>query len=254
MSLPLDATKLAEDYVTLGHEHGWEVGQLSPIRDCPRPWLRLPGATSGAPRLYLSSGVHGDEPAPLLASKELIQQPAAFLGLEILAFPLINPEGLNANARENRFGFDCNRDYLSLETGEVRGHVEALRQLEPVRAALLLHEDWEAKGAYLYELNPRQDPSFSPLLLQALQRHVPIETASEIDGFPAENGLISRLTDDVFEREDWPEALYLAKHLCPVNYTIETPSSLPLENRVAAHVAAVQTMAQALADLPATES
>lgn len=254
MSLPLDAKALAQDFVTLGSKSGWEVQHLSPIRDCPRPWLRLPGSDPEAPRLYLSSGVHGDEPAPPLALLELIQHPGAFTGLEVLVFPLINPEGLNADARENRFGVDCNRDYLALQSEEVRGHVEVLKQLPPLELALYLHEDWEAKGAYLYELNPHQQSSYSAPLLDALRHHLPIETASEIDGFPADHGLISRIPAEVLERQDWPESLYVAKHLCPINYTVETPSALPLRHRVAAQVEAVKTAARALADLPATHS
>lgn len=254
MSLPLDPISLAQEFEALGDQHGWEVQQLSPIGDCSRPWLRLPGSSNASPRLYLSSGVHGDEPAPPLALRELIQQPTAFCGLEVVAFPLINPEGLTANARENRFGFDCNRDYLALQTAEVQGHVEVLRRLQPVTAALFLHEDWEAKGAYLYELNPEQHSSLSAGLLHALRQHLPIETANEIDGFPAEDGLISRFTEEVLKREDWPESLYLAKHLCPINYTLETPSSLPLEHRIAAHIEAVKTAARTLADLPTTHT
>ena len=38
----------------------------------------------------------------------------------------------------------------------------------------------------------------------------------------------------------WPEAIFLAKRGCPLSFTLETPSSGPLEDRIAAHVAAVK--------------
>ncbi|MEM1058831.1 MAG: M14 family metallocarboxypeptidase [Verrucomicrobiota bacterium] len=249
----LDVVALARGVETAAQAHGWELNFLNPIRDCPRPWLHRPGQHADSPKLYLSAGVHGDEPAPPLALLELARQPEAFQGLEVYAFPLLNPEGLAVGARENRHGVDCNRDYQGPKSDEVQGHIDALRMLPRVDTAICMHEDWESAGAYLYELHPGPGPVLSRNLLAAMAQQVPIEEASEIDEFPADHGVISRESldlDELFQRPDWPEAFYLTRHHTGACYTLETPSSLPLEQRVAAQVAAVKAAASLLAGLP----
>ena len=44
----------------------------------------------------------------------------------------------------------------------------------------------------------------------------------------------------------WPEAIFLAKHGCPLSFTFETPSHLPLPRRIAALVAAVHAACRAI--------
>ena len=61
---------------------------------------------------------------------------------------------------------------------------------------LLLHEDWEANGFYLYELNPTARPSLAAAMIEAVRPVCAIDTATTIDGRPiAEPGII-RPTDD----------------------------------------------------------
>jgi hypothetical protein len=58
---------------------------------------------------------------------------------------------------------------------------------------------------------------------------------------PAQNGLISRTLDDIGERPQWPEAIWLAQNHTDRNVTLEAPSAQDLERRVAAHCAAVKS-------------
>ncbi len=39
--------------------------------------------------------------------------------------------------------------------------------------------------------------------------------------------------------QGWPEAVFLAKHGCPLSFTFETPSHAPLDQRLGAQKAAV---------------
>jgi hypothetical protein len=155
--------------------------------------------------------------------------------------PLLNPAGLARGVRENADGLDLNRDYLDLRTAETRSHTAWLRRQPNFDLALCLHEDWEAKGFYLYELSPLARPTFAHAMLERVSPHCPIDEATEIDGRPVAARGIIRPVDDPLERQNWPEAIYLRAHHTSLNYTLETPSALPLSQRIAALRAAVET-------------
>ena len=48
---------------------------------------------------------------------------------------------------------DLNRDYRNSRSLEIKGHIETLLTLGRFDASMMLHEDYEGIGAYLYELN-----------------------------------------------------------------------------------------------------
>jgi len=194
----------------------------------------------GRPAVYLSSGVHGDEPAPPWALLRLLQEGFFDARCSWFLCPLVNPAGFRRATRENTAGLDINRDYKSLQTPEARAHVAWLRHQPQFNVVFCIHEDWEAKGFYLYELNPEGRPSLAPAMLAAARAHCPIEAASVIDGREsAEPGIIRPISDPLL-RETWPEAIYLREHHGSLHYTIESPSVLPLEQRVATLGAAIK--------------
>jgi hypothetical protein len=151
----------------------------------------------------------------------------------------LNPTGLANGTRENTDGLDLNRDYSDLKSEEIRAHVAWVEQnIQSLDQALHLHEDWESKGFYLYELNFGGHESYAKRILNAVEQHLPIEWAEEIDGHPARGGIIR--PDELPEVvEGDPEAIYFQKKFGGLNYTLESPSALPLEQRVAALKAAV---------------
>lgn len=151
----------------------------------------------------------------------------------------MNPTGLDAGTRENKDRIDLNRDYSEFHSGEIRQHVAWVqRRIKALDLALHLHEDWEATGFYLYELNFGNESSLSKQILDAAQQHLPIETAEEIDGHPAADGIIRpESLPDV--PEGLPEAIYFQKNFGGLNYTLETPSSLALPQRIAALKASI---------------
>ena len=83
---------------------------------------------NGEKRIYLSSGIHGDEPAGPLAMHDLVRRDSWPENAEIVLFPCLNPTGFRNNSRENAEGIDLNRDYLSLRASETRAHVELLER------------------------------------------------------------------------------------------------------------------------------
>ena len=62
------------------------------------------------PRVYLSAGIHGDEPAGPLALLELLKNDFFNSECHWLLCPTLNPTGLSASTRENSSGVDLNRD------------------------------------------------------------------------------------------------------------------------------------------------
>ena len=160
--------------------------------------------------------------------------------VELWLCPCLNPTGFPLNRRENVDGVDLNRDYLHLQSDEVRAHTAWLKTLPRFDVALCLHEDWESHGFYLYELNPDRRPTLADAMITAAQHHGPIETADMIDGRAAAAPGIIRPESDPLLRDLWPEAIYLLRHHCRLGYTLETPSCAPLDQRIATHAAAVR--------------
>jgi murein peptide amidase A len=77
-------------------------------------------------------------------------------------------------------------------------------------------------------------------MVEAARRICPVETAMVIDGRQVSAPGIIRPASDPLLRETWPEAIYLRHFHSTLNYTIETPSGLPLEQRIATHCAALR--------------
>jgi hypothetical protein len=200
-------------------------------------WRR---AGSG-PRVYLSSGIHGDEPAGPLALLELMR--AGFFSADIdwAICPALNPGGLAAGLRDNADGVDLNRDYRVQRSLEATAHAAWLASGPVPEMFLSLHEDWEASGFYLYEINLGEDvPERAMGIIAAVSPWFSPETGPDIDGHaPREAGWIYHEAEaDV--PEGWPEAIYLAKLGCPLSFTFETPSHARLAVRVDAQRAAVR--------------
>ena len=200
-------------------------------------------------RIYLSTGIHGDEPAGPLAIVELLKENVWPQGVDIFLCPCLNPTGFSLNRRENATGVDLNRDYRDLQTGETRGHTEWLRRKPRFDLSVCLHEDWEAKGFYLYELNPDDQLSFAKKIISRVAEVCPIDRSSTIDGWDAEHGIIHP-NKDPFERPQWPEALFLITNKTRLSYTLESPSSLHLETRVTAQVKAVRAVLDSITETP----
>jgi murein peptide amidase A len=116
---------------------------------------------------------------------------------------------------------------------------------------MMLHEDYESIGAYLYELNETLDPGLGAKIIAAMGLHVPIDLRPEIEEWAARGGVISgrdfiAKLGPLEDRLEWPEAIYLTVHHTDVVYTIETPKPFPIKARVKAHIAAVETLMNAL--------
>lgn len=234
---PIDIDAVQSETDALARAAGWSVETFLEIPEIHlRAYSRpFPGSRKN---LYLATGIHGDEPSGPLAVLELLKQndwPQANLWL----VPCTNPTGFRLNTRENQLGIDLNREYRQPATAEIRAHRDWLERQPEFDLTILLHEDWEANGFYVYELNPRGKPSLAEPIIEAVRPLCPIETAEQVDDFSCVGGII-RPPFNPAERPQWAEALYLITHKSEQSYTLETPSDFPLQFRVRTHVAAVR--------------
>ena len=204
---------------------------------------------ASGPRVYLSAGIHGDEPAGSLALLDLMVEGFFTAGVAWTVCPALNPTGLASGRRETAEGHDMNRDYWRRNTPEVAAHAAWLESNPPPDLFVSLHEDWETKDFYLYEINLGEDvPDRSHAIIAAVSPWFPPEAGPEIDGHtPRGPGWIYHAAEaDLPQR--WPEAIFLSKLGCPLSFTLETPSHAALGSRVDAHRAAVRAACRELTD------
>src|ERR1019366_5902496 len=110
--------------------HGWTRDSIVIDDKDPVPGVAFIAYNrlSSAPRrnVYLSSGIHGDEPAGPLAMRQLLQENTWPADISFWICPCLNPTGFPINRRENSGGIDLNRDYRHLQSAEVRAHSQWL--------------------------------------------------------------------------------------------------------------------------------
>ncbi|MBP6508777.1 MAG: succinylglutamate desuccinylase/aspartoacylase family protein, partial [Opitutaceae bacterium] len=96
------------------------------INDCPLIALtkRTPGEL---PRIYLSAGMHGDEPAPPQALLAMLAAGIFDSRATWFLCPMLNPSGHLRGTRENHEGRDLNRDYKDVLSAEISAHIGWLR-------------------------------------------------------------------------------------------------------------------------------
>jgi predicted deacylase len=199
---------------------------------------RRSGSGAGI-RAYISTGIHGDEPAGPLAALRLLEEDLWPADAGIWLCPCLNPAAFPLNRRESPAGIDLNRDYRHMQTPEVRAHAAWLDRQPAFDITLCLHEDWEGKGFYVYELNPDNRPSLAEKIIEAVAGICPVDHSPMIEDWPARNGVL-RPNIRPEDRPKWPEAIYLITCKTRQSYTLEAPSDFPLPDRVAALAAGVR--------------
>ena len=110
--------------------------------------------------------------------------------------------------------------------------------------AICLHEDYDAQGCYVYELQRRADAHWgAALLAQAATQDLPVDPRREIDGMRAQKGVIQRHRVPT-HLPGLPEAIVLHQLGCEVSLTFETPSEFSLDHRVAAQARFIEAAMQ----------
>ena len=216
-----------------------------------------------SPRIFLNGGTHGDEPAGVEALLQFMEQRRydAWPEITFALIPCLNPWGLVQNTREGPAGRDLNRAFrrASPDTPEVS---QIKRALGRRRFSLSMdcHEDCDADGFYAYELP--EVSSLGRTVVEAVGAVGPISSDCLVDdAVPVRDGLAR--TDELRPQAaqemapsmppealrdfrmfvevwpTWPLPIYLWRRSGTRAFTFETPTTLPLAQRAAMHLAAI---------------
>jgi murein peptide amidase A len=184
------------------------------------------------PAVYLSAGVHGDEPAApwaLLAwawnHQHLLRERA------FLIAPCLNPDGLLQNTRLDEKQRDLNRLFHTQRISWLKTWHTQLQRHE-LRLALCLHEDYDARGCYVYSTGNGTRPLVAEVMAE-VNELLPCDPRRKIEGQSAKSGVIHFNT--VPTHVVGPEALVLQQRYgCPITLNFETPSEFDLDQRMEA--------------------
>ena len=192
-------------------------------------------------KVFLSGGIHGNEPAgtETLARfiESLARDPALYSNISFEIVPLTNPWGWAHDKRYNRDGIDINRDLAPQRSQEARIMAGYLKEN---RYDLMIddHEDPSASGFYMYQYAmPSQDLSRKAI------------AAVRAGGLPIEqnvNMVILKTDDGLIDAPMWglwymratnqigvPN--YSRLYNCDSVYTVETATRLNYDDRLSAH-------------------
>ena len=191
------------------------------------------------PSVYLSAGIHGDEPAPVEAlicwAEDSLGKFSGRSGARgwknwnLQIFPCLNPWGLERNIRFDAEGRDLNRFYNSRKVPQVNAQLSLMKGRE-YDLAITLHEDYDARGFYLYEVSAAR-PHWGESLCSEISPILPTDPRKKIDGHAARNGLIRRKVNEKIMKGH-PEAFLLHFLHAKRTFTLETPSEEALARRV----------------------
>lgn len=186
--------------------------------------------------LYVSAGIHGDEPAGteglVTWAEKYLPKLAREGWLPVTLLPCLNPWGLINNQRADAQGNDLNRVFNREDLPPV-GELKRLLAHRRYALAVHLHEDYDAQGIYLYELTTHTK-SWGHDLLAACAQAIPVDPRPRIDARRFHRGVWLRRR--VLTAPIYPEARFLFPRHCPLAMTFETPSELGLSARTQAQL------------------
>jgi protein MpaA len=222
-------------------------------------------------QVFLSAGVHGDEPVSGWSLLSLARDGLLDPRFGYRIWICMNPTGLDLETRVSIDGLDINRSYVRGGlTPEARVVMRA-SQDEQYALAIDLHEDFESEGFYLYEPVVAQAAPYGRAILreileagfglQSLDEGFDLGYPSVARGYPlgAAAALrrleLGRVLPDVaaesaYFAEGLPLTMYLLRHGAKRALTFETPCRAAWGDRIAMHRIAVVT---ALAQLEEVE-
>lgn len=220
---------------------GFTGGVVGQVDDLPVYRLCLRGRSPTAQHWLLAAGMHGDEPAGHIALLEFLEQDARSLSgrIDLTVLPCISPWGYIHDRREDRQGIDLNRSFERDDVESVRLYRQLLDG-ETFDLFLEFHEDWEFEGYYLFEVRQDGAPRLGPALIDAVRPHGPIHAHREVDGYPANGGIIDATASLLAAHEIGlrPLPLWLfGTGRCRTSITSETPSKAwTPDQRIGAHL------------------
>jgi protein MpaA len=208
--------------------------------------VERPAATQ---RALVVGGIHGNEPAGPAWAVELVRQlsddPTAFAGFSFDIVPLLNPWGWSRNVRQDHDGWDINRDFASFATQEARIFRDLARGTR-YDFAIDHHEDNTHAGFYLYQYADRDTGPARRLIERVRGLGFAVEQNAHFAVLRTRDGLIRAPRWGLWYMKA-SRQLSLTNWLrlegIPKVYTVETPTSLPMDDRIGLHRMAFASLA-----------
>jgi len=203
--------------------------------------VTCPAAGKAEKNVLITAGIHGNEPAGVEAALSLIEEiaadPTLYPNITLRILPILNPWGWQRDQRFNGAGKDLNRDFASFETPEARIIKEWL-QGKSFDLIVNIHEDPRAGGYYIYQYGRPDQALCRQIISQIRQNGLPIENNVSMMLLRTDDGLIDapmwglrymRLTGQLSLDN------YCRFHHTTEVYTLESPATRPLEERIHVH-------------------
>jgi protein MpaA len=222
----------------------WRVRRVSTVWGYP--WFAVEHIASRyAPTVLLTAGIHGEEPATVEGALHWLEHDEwAKWRVNWLVLPCINPYGWERNQRRNAQGRDLNRQFRGSSDCPEVALVKRLVLRRRFLFLLDFHEDVDASGYYVYELQA-EPPFIGERIVKAVSKVIPINRDKVIDGRQT-TGLALIRSGALNPRSRWPMAYHLFLNCTTHVLGSETPVHFPLEQRATAHNVALRTALGAL--------
>ena len=214
------------------------IERIGTAHSYPIHRIRLTSSAHKPQQVLITGGMHGDEPAGVEAVLQFMERDntALLKNFSFVIIPCINPYGYIHNTRETRDDIDINRSFETDDVDEVAIIKKALRQTQ-FSLAIDFHEDYDATGFYLYEGN-RAEHYIGPELAAAAKAIGPLDPDDPGEDAPD-------LAEGVYKvATSWGTqglAPYLLHFHSEHVIISETPTIWSLEQRVALHLAILDT-------------
>jgi predicted deacylase len=190
-------------------------------------------------RIGIFATIHGDEPEGALALTRLVavleQSPELAKGYCLFLYPVCNPTGFEDGMRNSRNGKDLNREFWKNSAEPEVKLLETEIWTHAFDGIITLHSDDTSQGLYGYVAGAILSENLLDPALREAERFLPRNVGRQIDGFAAQNGIITEAYDGVLRA---PSRLKRP----PFEITLETPQKAPLHRQVEAFSAALQTI------------
>ncbi len=224
--------------------------------------IRYTSTETDAPLIYISAGIHGDEPAGVDCAIQLIElltndtytnySNFPFDEYNWLISPCDNPYGYERNIRENPEGHDLNRMFStpnripetafiaeSLLKTQSQQNYKNTGNAAPIELSLDLHEDIDSNGFYLWERRMSTCVNIGDTVVQTVEGICPINKVTMVEEHLNKNGVITLL--DNVTTKGWTRGRYLIEKINARCLILETPTHLDLQTRIKVHMMAIQT-------------
>ena len=234
-----DYKLLIKKWRALVRKNGWKIKKIAESADMP-VYEVFSGKEDSGNLVYISAGIHGDEPASVWALYSWFEmQSESHNELSFMIFPCLNPFGLINNIRFDSDGDDLNRSWGSTEKSLISQIIERTKPFS-FSMAINLHEDYDANGIYLYEsLDGKMRDDLALQILSSGSKYIPVDSRKKIEGRWSKNGII-RPSPSSLPKEGLPEAAFLQRGKAKRTLVLETPSEYDLRQRIKAQVAMIQ--------------